>query len=144
VTYKLTAQMKKEQVPVTVLFDREVSCFEAIIEYLKEERNLSYRQIAMLTNRNDRTIWTVYNRAKKKRQGAARVYELKKRMLRVPASIFTDRNVSVLETISEYLKDQRNMTYAEIAKVTNRDDRTIWTVYNRAKSKREIMKNVDD
>lgn len=143
-TYKLTAQMKKEQVPVTVLFDREVSCFEAIIEYLKEERNLSYRQIAMLTNRNDRTIWTVYNRAKKKRQGAARVYELKKRMLRVPASIFTDRNVSVLETISEYLKDQRNMTYAEIAKVTNRDDRTIWTVYNRAKSKREIMKNVDD
>ena len=137
-TYKLTAQMKKEQVPVTVLFDREVSCFEAIIEYLKEERNLSYRQIAMLTNRNDRTIWTVYNRAKKKRQGIARVYELKKRMLRVPASIFTDRNVSVLETISEYLRDQRNMTYAEIAKVTNRDDRTIWTVYNRAKSKRKF------
>ena len=139
-TYKLTAQMKKEQVPVTVLFDREVSRFEAIIEYLKEERNLSYRQIAMLTNRNDRTIWTVYNRAKKKRQGIARVYELKKRMLRVPASIFTDRNVSVLETISEYLKDQRNMTYAEIAKVTNRDDRTIWTVYNRAKRKRDVTK----
>ena len=135
-TYKLTSQMKREEIPVDVLFDREVSCFEAIVEYLKEKRKLSYRQIAMLTNRNDRTIWTVHSRARKKRLDTKRVYELKKRAVRVPVGIFIDRNVSVLETISEYLKDEKHMTYADIAKATNRDDRTIWTVYKRAKEKR--------
>ena len=140
-THKLTSWMKKEHIPLEILFDREISCFEAIVEYLKEERMLSYRQIALLTNRNDRTIWTVYNRAKKKRQGIARVYELKKRLIKVPVKIFADRNVSVLETISEYLKDEKQMTYHEIAKLTNRDDRTIWTCYNRAKGKRGLLDN---
>ena len=136
-THKLTPAMKRTEIPLPVLLDRTLSCFESIVEYLKEERQLSYHQIALLTNRNDRTIWTIYNRAKKKREGAQRIYELKKRLVRVPINIFTDRNVSVLETISEYLKDDMNMTYSQIARLTNRDDRTIWTCYNRAKSKRE-------
>lgn len=136
-THKLTSRMKKGEIPIQVLFDRHVSCFEAVIEYLKEEKNLTYHQIAMLTNRNDRTIWTIYSRAKKKREGAARVYELKKRLVKIPVDIFTDRKVSVLETISEYLKDERQMTYHEIAVLTNRNDRTIWTCYNRAKNKRK-------
>jgi len=38
-----------------------------MVEYLKEHEALSFHQIAALTNRDDRTIWTVYSRAKKKR-----------------------------------------------------------------------------
>ena len=55
----------------------------------------------------------------------------------IPTSIFRDRALSVLEAISEYLKEKKGMRYSEIAKLLNRDDRTIWTAYKRAKIKRE-------
>jgi len=51
----------------SVFKDRSVSVLEVLVEYLKDKKNLSFHQIAMLLNRNDRTIWTVYNRTKKKR-----------------------------------------------------------------------------
>jgi hypothetical protein len=54
----------------------------------------------------------------------------------IPLSIVCDRNVSIFETIVEYLKDHHGLTYHEIAVLLNRDDRTIWTVYNRAAKKR--------
>lgn len=63
---------------------------------------------------------------------------IKDKGLTIPSSIFRDRELSVLEAIAVYLKDSRNMRYAEIARLLNRDDRTIWTAYNRAKGKRGI------
>ena len=38
------------------------------MEYLKDKLNLTYHEIAVLLNRDDRTIWTCYNIAKKKRK----------------------------------------------------------------------------
>ena len=56
-----------ENIPTSIFLDRTISVLEAITKYLKEEKNLTYHQIAILLNRDDRTIWTCYNRAKKKR-----------------------------------------------------------------------------
>lgn len=55
----------------------------------------------------------------------------------IPSMIFRDRNVKVLEAMVEYMKDELGLTYHDIAKLLNRDDRTIWTVYSRAKKKRK-------
>ena len=122
-------------IPLSVFLDRSVSVLEAISEYLKDSKNLSYHDIAVLLNRNDRTIWTCYNRAKKKNPGHfTKIAESKEY---IPSSIFLDRDVSVLESIVEYLKDKRELNYHGIAVLLNRDDRTIWTCYNRAKKKRE-------
>jgi hypothetical protein len=55
-----------ENIPTSIFLDRTISVLEAITKYLKEEKNLTYHQIAVLLNRDDRTIWTCYNRAKKK------------------------------------------------------------------------------
>ena len=54
-------------VPVSVLSDRSVSILESLVEYLKNSLGLSYHEIALMLNRDDRTIWTCYNRASKKR-----------------------------------------------------------------------------
>ena len=59
------------------------------------------------------------------------------RSISFPSSVFKDRSLSVLEALSEYLKDKKRLTYHEIAQLLNRDDRTIWTCYKRAKRKRE-------
>lgn len=59
----------------------------------------------------------------------------------VPVEIFQNRSLAPLEAISEYLKDVKGLSYHEIAVFLNRDDRTIWTCYNRAKKKKKALKN---
>ena len=56
------------QIPTSIFKDRKVSVLEALVEYLKDKKGLSYHEISILINRDERNIWTVYNRAKKKRK----------------------------------------------------------------------------
>lgn len=56
------------KIPVSIFSDRSLASLEVVVEYLKEIKNLSYHEIAVLLNRNDRTIWTCYHRAKIKRK----------------------------------------------------------------------------
>ena len=60
-------------------------------------------------------------------------------ILDIPLRILQDRNVAVLEAIVEYLKQEKGLKYSEIAKLLNRDQRTIWTVYSRVKKKRRSI-----
>ncbi len=53
-------------IPVSVFKNRKFGMLESSVVYLKEEYKLSYHEIAVLLNRDDRTIWTSYNKAKKK------------------------------------------------------------------------------
>jgi DNA-directed RNA polymerase specialized sigma24 family protein len=41
-----------------------------------------------------------------------------------------------MESVVDYMKDSLGLSYHEIAKELNRDDRTIWTVYHRASKKK--------
>jgi len=54
----------------------------------------------------------------------------------VPSSIFKNRQLAVLESLVCYLAETESMSYHEIASLLNRDDRTIWTVYQRTLKKR--------
>jgi predicted DNA-binding protein (UPF0251 family) len=49
------------------------------------------------------------------------------------------RGNSSLEAIVLYLKEILNMKYNEIAKILNRDQRTIWVTYSNSKKKRMIL-----
>lgn len=57
------------------------------------------------------------------------------RYINIPSFILKDRNLAALEAIVVYLKDSLGYNYAQIARLLNRDDRTIWTTYQRAKKK---------
>lgn len=54
----------------------------------------------------------------------------------IPCKVLQDRNLSVLESIIEYLKEIKGLSYHEISLIINRDERNVWTVYSRAKTKR--------
>ncbi|MBW3015020.1 hypothetical protein KY330_01230 [Candidatus Woesearchaeota archaeon] len=123
------------RIPVSLFMDRSLSVLEVLVEYLKEEMHFTFHEIAVMTNRDDRTIWTVYSRVKKKREKKSKP-ELQKSEVFVPLSVLLDRTLSVLEVLVEYLKEKLHLTYHEIAVLTNRNDRTIWTVYDRARKKR--------
>ncbi len=56
----------EHMIPLTIFKESELSPFETIVKYLKEKENLTYREIGKLLNRDERNIWTVYSRARKK------------------------------------------------------------------------------
>jgi len=85
-----------------------------------------------LLNRDNRTIWATYNNAIKKKKEKLIVKESK---FFIPVSILAERKLSVLGAIVSYLKDNFNLRYSEIAALLNRDERNMWTAYNRAKKK---------
>src|SRR3989338_2465239 len=133
---KLLKTVKEEiKVPISVFKNNRLGSLEAIVKYLRENLLLSFRQIADLTNRNDVALAVSYRNAKKKHEIKFVITEISP--YSVPVSILKDRNLSVLENISAYLKDTFGLNYHSVAVLLNRDDRTVWTVYQRAKKKRK-------
>ena len=62
---RFVVRKSRFQIPVSVIADRKLSVLEAIVSHLKQF-NLTYREIAVMLKRDERNIWTVHNRAKKK------------------------------------------------------------------------------
>mgnify|MGYP001615987131 CR=1 FL=1 len=53
-------------VPTYIFKNRKFGILEAVIVYLKEEKNLKFREIARILQRDERNVATLYHRAKKK------------------------------------------------------------------------------
>jgi len=60
----------KYYIPILIFSNRKFAVLELISEYLHDHYSLTYSQIAVLMQRDPRTIWTSYNRIKKKRGNA--------------------------------------------------------------------------
>ena len=132
----LKVPVKEEvKVPISVFNNDYLSSLENIVKYLRENLLLSFKQIGSLTNRNQIALAVTYRNAKKKMESRFVVEEISP--YSIPVSILQDRNISVLENIAVYLKDTFGLTYHNIAVLLNRDDRKIWTVYQRAKKKKK-------
>lgn len=137
---------EENSVPVLIFDNDKLGALEAIVKYLKENRDLSFKKISVLLNRNEKTVWATYSNAREKLPGKfelERDYlntckgKYKKELLgvRVPLLIFKDRKLSVLENVIKFLKEELDLRYHEIAVLLNRDDRTIWTTYKRGLKK---------
>ncbi|MDP6641882.1 MAG: hypothetical protein QGF74_00675 [Candidatus Nanoarchaeia archaeon] len=114
------------------IFNEKLGSLESIVKYLRENLNIKISKIASLLNRNDKTIWATYNKAKKKYPEKFKEQESK---ANIPVSIISSRKFSVLESIVYYLKENYDINFHEIALILKRNDRTIWTVYQKAKKK---------
>ena len=119
-------------IPLSI-FNKKLSSLEVISKYLFENENLSLKSISNLLNRSNRNIWNSYDRSKKKFPKKLLVKE----SILLPISILKNLDFTLLENIILYLKETLELSYHEIAVLLHRDDRTIWTVYNRLKKKKE-------
>jgi len=122
----------KEKLTIpTTIFSSKLGALESVVKYMKENLSFSYSEIAKLLKRNEKTIWTAYNKARKKMPQALKQ---EKPELQLPISIFENRKLTILESIIIYLRFKK-LKYVEIAKLLNRDQRNIWTIYSRAVKK---------
>jgi len=119
-------------IPVSI-FLPDLSALETVSRYLHENLGLSFKKIGSFMNRSEKTIWQAYNYSIKKYQKKIRVSETR---YLIPISAFSDRKYSNLESIVVFLKEKYGLKYSEIAILVHRDQRTVWTVYNRAMKKR--------
>ena len=63
---KLLLEKSDVFIPTAAIASARLSVLESISHYLHEKYGFSYSRIGRLLNRNERTIWTVCSRARKK------------------------------------------------------------------------------
>ncbi|MBI5391907.1 hypothetical protein HZB00_02805 [Candidatus Woesearchaeota archaeon] len=124
-------ERKDIYIPVNV-FNPTLSGLETVVKFLKENLHLDNKSIAALLHRSEKTIWQAYNASKEKHP---ELFVLSASQFYIPISLFASRTFSVLETIVVHLKTHYGLSYHAIAEALHRDDRTIWTVHNRAEKK---------
>ncbi len=122
---------KEVFIPATV-FNPTLSTLETVVKYLHENLGLNFKSIAELMNRSEKTIWQAHHFAAKKLKPKLKV---EKSQYIIPVSAFADRRYSNLECVVAYLKDSYGLKFSEIAALLKRDQRTVWTVYNRMRKK---------
>jgi hypothetical protein len=114
------------------------------VRYLKDALGFSFKKISNLMSRDESTIWTTYNKSLSKGKIIVDFQmsgidfsklKLKPSSLIIPLSIFSERTLSILETLCLYIKENFSLTYHNISLLLERDERTIWTVIKRAEKK---------
>ena len=76
-------------------------------------------------------------------EGFITQYKHSKQIENIPLKLFSNEKLGVLEVIVKYLKENTSLSYSDIAKLLNRDQRTIWTTYSKAIKKHKEPFRID-
>ncbi|MBR9690292.1 hypothetical protein GOV08_01270 [Candidatus Woesearchaeota archaeon] len=117
--------------PISIL-NQKLTTLESLVKYLKEEKEFSFSKTAEILSRDQRNIWHIYDSAKKK---LFQKFQVKDEKIWIPIRIISDGKLSAQEAVVWFLKEEIGFSFAKIAKLLERDQRTIWTVYQRARGK---------
>ena len=134
-----------ETIPLSQ-FDQDLGPLESLVFYLHHNKKQPIEKIAHKLLRHYQTIWTTHRLVAKKPKVEYPLTDKEKKILKnmdiaskaeilIPLNIFYSRKLSIFESLVKYLKESLNMNYHNIGALLHRDERTIWTVYNRAGKK---------
>lgn len=119
-----------DKFPLSII-NKKLTILESVVKYLKENKGYSLHKISEILNRNEKNIWHAYHSAVKKFPSKLKVVS---NSICVPLDIFS-KSLSPLENLVLHLHATNSLH--EIAVLLNRNDRTIWTTYTRARRKYE-------
>jgi len=137
-THKIIGKVEFS-LPSSIFRNRNLSFLESIVVYLKELQRLRYADIARLTNRDRRNIFSLYERACKKLKDKPFIVDEKPPVFYIPISVVQDRSLSIMEIVVEYLLSL-GLRNSEIANLLARSPKTIYTVHARVNAKRDTKK----
>jgi len=130
---KILNELEKREIVIPIsIFNEVLTPLQTISKYLVENIGLSYSDIARKLNRNRRIIWQAYKLAAEKYVSKFEIIDYTNN---VSLSVFSDRSKNISFCLISYLKENLELRYRDIAKLLKRDERTIWTIYNRRKKK---------
>jgi hypothetical protein len=114
------------------IFSAKLSSLESVAKYLAENCGMRVSSIAKMFSRTNKTIWQAYKDGSRK---MPQKFSKLSSKYWIPASVFADRKLSILEHISVYLKSNYEISFRQIAEIVCRDITTVRTVYYRAQRK---------
>jgi len=121
-------------IPIFILRTKELSSLESIVKFLRENKRMSYSLMGSLLHRNSKSLAVTYAVARKKLSSSFSS-DMRSDAQRIPFAAFSD-GLSVLESICVYFRSL-DYSYAAISRLICKDQRTVWTVCNRARRKLE-------
>ena len=127
-------------IPTHVFWERERSFLEGIVWWLREEKGLRYSEIGCMLSRDQRNIWTVYDRAKKKSDSAQKTKtkkDISVPIVSLPIQVLCERQFSIMESAVLFLRESAGMSNQQVSIILNRSRKTVSTVYVRAMKKKE-------
>jgi hypothetical protein len=132
---QLARARQQRGIPVSI-FNEHLGALESVVKYMREELALDYHSIAVLLGRNPGPIGVTYRRSKKK--FASGLDTSSKESIPFEAlRANKDTGLSIFESLAYYLAKQ-GYDWHDIARIVCRNDKTVWTVLDRAKKKMRI------
>jgi len=129
---KRKKEIQEDSIPISVFNNKVLAPLETVVKYLRENLDYSYKRIGLLLNRKPGPIGVSYRKAANKLRSKLDVSSIE---YSIPISIFKDSKLTIFGTIVVYLKDVKRLRFGKIAELLNRNYRTIYTVYSRARKK---------
>ena len=133
-------QIKSEQLIPLSIFSTSLRPAESICKYLRENLGYSNKKVSVEINRDERSTWSSYQRAKSK---MTRKFIDKKETYLLPISIFQDRSYSLMEGLVLYLSKTYELSNKEISKLLKKSQNSIAVVAKRAREKDSGLKNMN-
>jgi hypothetical protein len=115
------------KIPLQIFQNRNLGIFETIVKFMHENHSLSFIEISKLVNRDNRTIWCSYHNANKKVPYKFKPKQTSETIM-IPIEIFSYRENGLLVTLVKYCNQELNLTNSKIAKLIDRNYKTIWAV----------------
>ncbi len=120
--------IEENSIPCSI-FTIKLGALEAIVKYLHENKNLSLKKISQILHKKQNNVAVSYRNSFKKMQKKFSDVSFKDYL---PFEIFSEKS-TCMQSVCIYLKENKGLSYHKIAEILNRDERTIWTIYNKAK-----------
>jgi len=130
--YALETDETQISVPLSIFGTNNLGALEILVKYMKEELNLSIKQITKLLNKNYNTVWNTYNKSITKHKERL---SYDSSSVKIPISIFSEKILGPLESLVVYMKEILDMKNSEIARLLQKSQKTIWSTYDKAKKK---------
>jgi len=132
-----TFQETKGEISVPLsIFSTSLPPAEALCSFLRENKKLSYKEIAVLIGRNEKSVWAVCRRTAENRQKGKKGFPaLSRKEHLLPISIFQDRSYSILESVLSYLRTTYRLSNPQIAALLKKSPNSIAVLMKRAREK---------
>ena len=98
-----------KDIPLSI-FNKELGTLESVIKFLREEKNLPYKSIAKLIDRDHGSVGVTYRQSKKKKASRLEISS----SIRIPVEIFTNKKFSILENLVSFLRLELGMKFSDI------------------------------
>ncbi len=118
----------EDKLPVSI-FNDKLSPLETVVKFLRENMDKSFKEIAGLLDKEVSSCWLAYRNSKRK---YPRSYSYSYSKYDIPFDALKSGS-SLLGAIVVFIKDNFEISYHDIGELLHRNEKTIWTVYNRTK-----------